>query len=82
MSAQAVIGRPKDRVTASDFLVAGKVPKGRHEIPLRLADREPRDNARYVVTNLSAGPKHLYENIYCQRGEIERCRVARSLGAA
>lgn len=38
---------------------------------VRLADREPRDNARYVVTNLSAGPKHLYENIYCQRGEIE-----------
>jgi hypothetical protein len=33
--------------------------------------REPRDNARFVVTNLSAGPKHLYENVYCQRGEIE-----------
>jgi len=31
----------------------------------------PRDNPRYVVTNLSAGPKHLYENVYCQRGEIE-----------
>lgn len=38
---------------------------------VRLQDREPRDNARYVVTNLSAGPKHLYENVYCQRGEIE-----------
>jgi len=34
-------------------------------------DREPRDNPRYVVTNLSAGPQHLYENVYCQRGEIE-----------
>jgi len=33
--------------------------------------REPRDNARFVVTNLSASPKHLYENVYCQRGEIE-----------
>ena len=33
--------------------------------------REPRDNARFVVTNLGAGPKHLYENVYCQRGEIE-----------
>ena len=31
----------------------------------------PRDNPRYVVTSLSAGPKHLYENVYCQRGEIE-----------
>lgn len=38
---------------------------------VRLADREARDNPRYVVTNLSAGPKHIYENIYCQRGEIE-----------
>lgn len=33
--------------------------------------REPRDNARFVVTNLGASPKHLYENVYCQRGEIE-----------
>lgn len=38
---------------------------------VRLEGREPRDNPRYVVTNLSAGPKHLYENVYCQRGEIE-----------
>lgn len=38
---------------------------------VRLEGREPRDNARYVVTNLSAGPKHVYENVYCQRGEIE-----------
>ena len=38
---------------------------------VRLEGRTPRDNPRYVVTNLSAGPKHLYENIYCQRGEIE-----------
>lgn len=38
---------------------------------VRLGDCEPRDNARYVVTNLSARPKQLYENIYCQRGEIE-----------
>lgn len=33
--------------------------------------RAPRDNARFVVTNLGARPKHLYENVYCQRGEIE-----------
>ena len=38
---------------------------------VRLQSQEPRDNPRYVVTNLSAGPKHLYENVYCQRGEIE-----------
>jgi hypothetical protein len=33
--------------------------------------REPRDNARFVVTNLGASPRHLYQNVYCQRGEIE-----------
>lgn len=33
--------------------------------------REPRDNARFVVTNLGARSKYLYENVYCQRGEIE-----------
>jgi len=38
---------------------------------VRAEGRAPRDNPRYVVTNLSAGPRHLYENVYCQRGEIE-----------
>lgn len=38
---------------------------------VRLEGREPRDNARYVVTNLREAPKRLYEKIYCQRGEIE-----------
>jgi hypothetical protein len=38
---------------------------------VRLPGRESRDNPRYVVTNLSSGPRHVYENVYCQRGEIE-----------
>ncbi len=38
---------------------------------VRLDGREPRDNARYVITNMSTGPKHVYEDIYCQRAEIE-----------
>jgi hypothetical protein len=38
---------------------------------VRLGDCHPRDNARYVVTNMSAGPQHIYEAIYCQRAEIE-----------
>jgi hypothetical protein len=38
---------------------------------VRLQGCEPRDNPRYVVTNLNAGPKHIYENLYCQRAEIE-----------
>jgi hypothetical protein len=38
---------------------------------VRAQDREPRDNPRYVVTNLKTSPQHIYENVYCQRGEIE-----------
>jgi hypothetical protein len=38
---------------------------------VRLGEAEPRDNPRYVVTNLRAGPRHIYEAVYCQRGEIE-----------
>jgi len=33
--------------------------------------RAPRDNARFVITNLRAAPRRLYEDIYCQRAQIE-----------
>jgi hypothetical protein len=26
---------------------------------------------RYVVTSLKGSPQHLYENVYCQRGQME-----------
>ena len=38
---------------------------------VQLAGREPRDNPRFVVTNLTRSPRRIYERIYCQRGEIE-----------
>jgi hypothetical protein len=38
---------------------------------VRLTDRDPRDNARFLVTNLRAAPKRVYEDIYCRRAEIE-----------
>jgi len=38
---------------------------------VRLPDREPRDNARFVITNLPIEPQQLYEDIYCQRAHIE-----------
>ena len=38
---------------------------------VRLADREPRDNPRFVVTNLSRPPRSVYEKVYCARGDIE-----------
>jgi len=36
-----------------------------------LEGREPKDNARFVVTNLRASPRYLYKRVYCARGEIE-----------
>ena len=38
---------------------------------VRLAGREPRDNPRFVITNLRQSPRWIYERVYCQRGEIE-----------
>ena len=38
---------------------------------VRLDDREPRDNPRFVVTNLRHAPRYLYERVYCARGDIE-----------
>lgn len=37
----------------------------------RLEGREPKDNPRFVVTNLEDAPRRLYERIYCERGDIE-----------
>ena len=37
---------------------------------VRLEGRAPRDNPRFVVTNLKGSPRHLY-NVYRGRGEIE-----------
>jgi hypothetical protein len=38
---------------------------------VRLGEREPKDNARFVVTNLRWVPRRVYEVVYCARGEIE-----------
>jgi len=38
---------------------------------VRLDGREPKDNQRFVITNLPDTPKRVYEDIYCQRGDVE-----------
>ena len=38
---------------------------------VRHPGRDPKDNPRFVVTNLMQTPKWIYERIYCQRGDIE-----------
>ena len=38
---------------------------------VRAANKEPKDNPRFVVTNLKLDPQWIYEQIYCQRGDVE-----------
>jgi hypothetical protein len=37
----------------------------------RLEGSEPKDNPRFVVTNLPGAPRRVYEKVYCERGDVE-----------
>jgi hypothetical protein len=54
---------------------AGKWPGRRRVIikaeVVRAADKEPKDNPRFVITNMKQSPQWIYEKVYCQRGDIE-----------
>jgi hypothetical protein len=54
---------------------AGKWPSLRRVIikaeVVRAADKEPRDNPRFVITNMKQSPQWIYEHVYCQRGDVE-----------
>jgi len=38
---------------------------------VRAANKEAKDNPRFVVTNLKQSPQWIYEKTYCQRGDVE-----------
>ena len=38
---------------------------------VRAHGKEPKDNPRFVITNLQQSPQWIYEQVYCQRGDIE-----------
>jgi hypothetical protein len=38
---------------------------------VRAEDKAPKENPRFVITNMKQTPQWLYEEVYCQRGEIE-----------
>jgi hypothetical protein len=54
---------------------AGKWPGQRRVIikaeVVRVPDKDPRDNPRFVITNMKQSPQWIYEHVYCQRGDIE-----------
>lgn len=37
----------------------------------RYRQRDPRDNARFLITNLKHAPQHVYEQVYAPRGDVE-----------
>ena len=38
---------------------------------VRAEGKAPKDNPRFVITNLTQSPQWIYERVYCQRGDIE-----------
>jgi len=38
---------------------------------VRHPGRDPKNNPRFIVTNLPHAPRTVYEQIYCQRGDVE-----------
>src|SRR6202166_4858252 len=42
----------------------------------RAADKEAKDNPRFVVTSLKQSPQWIYEQVYCQRGDVENRIIA------
>jgi len=38
---------------------------------VRQAGKEPTDNPRFVIPNLKQSPQWIYEQVYCERGDIE-----------
>lgn len=35
------------------------------------AGRKPKASPRFLITNIKGSPQHIYENIYCARGDVE-----------
>jgi len=38
---------------------------------VRQTGKDPKDNPRFVITNLKQTPQWIYEEVYCERGDIE-----------
>jgi hypothetical protein len=42
-----------------------------HRVIIKAEHLQQGSNTRFIVTNLTGEPKHLYDEIYCQRGDME-----------
>src|ERR1700722_283453 len=54
---------------------AGKWPHRRRVVikaeVVRAPEKDPKDNPRFVITNMKQSPQWIYEQVYCQRGDVE-----------
>jgi hypothetical protein len=54
---------------------AGKWPGKRRVVikaeVVRAVDKDPKDNPRFVITNMKQSPQWIYEKVYCARGDVE-----------
>ena len=67
--------RQTEHVYSEATYAAQKWPHSRRVIikaeVVRQAGKEPKDNPRFVITNLKQSPQWIYQQVYCQRGDIE-----------
>ena len=74
----AMSRKPKLRTYVSFLYQAGSWRRPRKVVARLECSLQPGENGmrqevdiRYVVTSLKGSPRHLYENVYCQRGQME-----------
>jgi hypothetical protein len=64
-----------EHIYGDAYYKAGKWPGQRRVIikaeVVCAAEKEPKDNPRFVITNMKQSPQWIYEKVYCQRGDIE-----------
>lgn len=60
----------KQRLFGEFAYAAGSWDRSRRVI-VKAEHLDQGSNPRYIVTNLSGTPKHLYDRLYCARGEME-----------
>ena len=70
-----LVTNPQNTYNGEVRYKAGKWPGMRRVIikaeVVRAADKDPKDNPRFVITNMKQSPYWIYEHVYCQRGDIE-----------
>lgn len=62
--------KQKQRIFGEVEYAAGTWDKERRVI-IKAEHLQQDPNTRFIVTNLTGEPKHLYDDIYCQRGDME-----------